>query len=155
MFGMGFTEIFLIAIVAIIALGPEKLPTAMVDIAKFFRKFKSGLDDAKSTLDQELELEKLKQEADKYKSQLTEVQNTMNPHNLDRLIDDSFDPKPTTQDTTPEIQDAELVSTKSESTLAEQAPKQTQEQSPTKKEKKAKKEKVSFKDKKAKIKEEV
>ena len=146
MFGMGFTEIFLIAVVAIIALGPEKLPTAMVDIAKFFRKFKSGLDDAKSTLDQELELEKLKQEADKYKSQLTEVQNTMNPHNLDRLIDDSFDPKPTTQDNTPEIQEAELVSTKSESTIAEQAPK---------KEKKAKKEKVSFKDKKAKIKEEV
>ena len=38
MFGMGFMEIFLVGIVAVIALGPEKLPSAMVDIAKFFKK---------------------------------------------------------------------------------------------------------------------
>ena len=48
MFGMGFMEIFLIAIIAVIALGPEKLPTAMVEIAKFIKKFKTGLDDAKN-----------------------------------------------------------------------------------------------------------
>lgn len=140
MFGMGFTEILLIAIVAIIALGPEKLPSAMVDIAKFFRKFKSGIEDAKSTLDQELELQKLKDEADKYKAQLTEVQNTVNPRNLDRLIDESFEPKP--QDSN-NFTEAELETTKTESTLAQEAPK------------KPKKEKVSFKDKKAKIKEDV
>ncbi len=38
MFGMGFMEIILIAIVAIIALGPEKLPGTMVQIAKFINK---------------------------------------------------------------------------------------------------------------------
>ena len=54
MFGMGFMEILLIAIVAVIALGPEKLPNAMVEIAKFIKKFKSGLEDAKSTLDNEI-----------------------------------------------------------------------------------------------------
>ena len=42
MFGMGIMEIFLIAIVAIIALGPEKLPTTMVQIAKFLNKLKAG-----------------------------------------------------------------------------------------------------------------
>lgn len=92
MFGMGFTEIMLIAIVAIIALGPEKLPSAMVDIAKFFKKFKNGLEDAKSALDQELELTRLKEEADKYKSQLTEVQTTLNANNLEHLIDDATEP---------------------------------------------------------------
>jgi sec-independent protein translocase protein TatB len=56
MFGMGFMEILLIAIIAIIALGPDKLPTAMVQIAKFIKKLKSGLDDAKSTLDSELNI---------------------------------------------------------------------------------------------------
>ena len=56
MFGMGFMEIFLIAIIAIIALGPEKLPTAMVEIAKFIKKFKTGIDDAKSTLNSELNI---------------------------------------------------------------------------------------------------
>jgi len=78
MFGMGFMEIFLIAIVAIIALGPEKLPTAMVDIAKFLKKFKSGLDDAKSTLDNELNISEMKEEAAKYKAQIEEAKNTLN-----------------------------------------------------------------------------
>ena len=43
MFGMGFTEILLIVMVAIIALGPEKLPTTMVQIAKFINKIKTKL----------------------------------------------------------------------------------------------------------------
>lgn len=78
MFGMGFMEIFLIAVVAIIALGPEKLPTAMVDIAKFLKKFKSGIDDAKSTLDNELNIAEMKEEAAKYKAQIEEAKNTLN-----------------------------------------------------------------------------
>ena len=65
MFGLGFTEILLIAIVAVIALGPEKLPTAMVQIAKFINKFKSGLAEAKSTLDSELNVSQMKEEATK------------------------------------------------------------------------------------------
>lgn len=68
MFGMGFMEILLIVIVAIIALGPEKLPTAMVDIAKFFKKVKSGLEEAKSTIDQELNIADMKKEADQLRS---------------------------------------------------------------------------------------
>ena len=142
MFGMGFTEILLIAVIAIIALGPEKLPGAMVDIAKFFRKFKSGIEDAKSTLDQELELQKLKDEADKYKSQLTEVQNSVSSHNLERLIDETVDPKLTDLNSDSEI---ELESSQEKSTIEKEQAKP----------KKPKKEKVSFKDKKAKIKEEV
>ena len=73
MFGMGFTEILLIAMVAIIALGPEKLPTTMVQIAKFINKIKTGLADAKSTLDNELNISELKAEASKFKSQIEET----------------------------------------------------------------------------------
>ena len=43
MFGMGITEILLIAIVAVIALGPEKLPDAMVKIAKMFNSIKKHI----------------------------------------------------------------------------------------------------------------
>ena len=43
MFGMGITEILLIAIVAVIALGPEKLPDAMVKIARLFNSVKKGI----------------------------------------------------------------------------------------------------------------
>jgi len=73
MFGMGFMEIFLIAIIAIIALGPDKLPTAMVEVAKFLKKFKSGVEDAKSTLDNELNITELKDEANKFKAQVQDT----------------------------------------------------------------------------------
>ena len=77
MFGMGFTEILLIALVAIIALGPEKLPTTMVQIAKFINKFKSGLEDAKATLNNELNISEMKEEANKFKSQLEETKTSL------------------------------------------------------------------------------
>jgi len=73
MFGMGITEILVVAVIAIIFLGPEKLPTALVETAKFFKKLKSGLNDAKNTLDYELKISDLKEEALSYKRQLDEV----------------------------------------------------------------------------------
>ncbi|MDD2887899.1 MAG: Sec-independent protein translocase protein TatB [Aliarcobacter sp.] len=84
MFGMGFMEILLIAIVAIIALGPEKLPTAMVQIAKFINKFRNALSDAKSTLDSELNISEMKAEATKFKSQIEETKASLS---IDSKID--------------------------------------------------------------------
>ena len=75
MFGMGFMEIFLVLMVAIIALGPEKLPNAVVDIAKFFKKFKSGVEEAKSTIDNELNISEMKQQAEDFKVSVNEVTN--------------------------------------------------------------------------------
>lgn len=62
MFGVGFNEILMIAIVAIIFLGPDKLPGVMVDIAKFIKKIKATVTDAKESLNSELNLEELKKE---------------------------------------------------------------------------------------------
>ncbi len=73
MFGMGFFEIVMIAVVAVIALGPEKLPSAMVDIARFMKKVKKGIDDAKETIEQELTITELKEEARKFKAQIEDV----------------------------------------------------------------------------------
>jgi len=70
---MGFTEILLIAIVAILFLGPDKLPGAMVEIAKFIKSAKRALTDAKNTLDEEINITELKQEALNYKAQLDEA----------------------------------------------------------------------------------
>jgi len=41
MFDMGFSEIVFIVIVAVIFLGPDKLPETIRSVAKFFRKVKS------------------------------------------------------------------------------------------------------------------
>lgn len=95
MFGMGFMEIMLIAVIAIVALGPDKLPTAMVEIAKFIKKFKSGVDDAKSTLDSELNLKEMKEEAQMFKAQIENTKSSMNLNNhvdlgLDNIINDDL-----------------------------------------------------------------
>ncbi len=73
MFGMGLSEIFFIVVIAILFLGPDKLPDAMVQIAKFFRSFKRTVNDAKTTLEEELKIGELKEEAFKYKKQLDEA----------------------------------------------------------------------------------
>lgn len=70
MFGMGFTEILFVAVIAIIFLGPDKLPEAMVQIAKFFNSFKKTVSDAKSTFEQEIHINELKEEALSYKRTL-------------------------------------------------------------------------------------
>jgi sec-independent protein translocase protein TatB len=81
MFGLGIMEIFVILIVAVIALGPEKLPTVAVDVARFLKKLKSGVEDAKSALDSELNLSGLKEEATNLKSHMS----------FDRLADLDLD----------------------------------------------------------------
>jgi sec-independent protein translocase protein TatB len=73
MFGMGIGELLLIAIVAIIFLGPDKLPETMIQIARTFKKVKSVVTDAKSSLEQELHLSEIKNEALAYKQQLMEA----------------------------------------------------------------------------------
>ncbi len=96
MFGMGFMEIFLIAVVAIIALGPDKLPTAMVEIAKFIGKFKSGVNDAKQTLDSELNLSDMKSELESLKQQLAQTKEDakkssgLDDLNLDEVINGDY-----------------------------------------------------------------
>jgi len=73
MFGMGFTEILIIAVIAILFLGPDKLPGAMVDIAKFFRNAKNAIGSVKDTLEEEMHVSDIKKEALQYKAQLEDA----------------------------------------------------------------------------------
>ena len=56
MFGMGFTEIIIIAVIAILFLGPDKLPETMVQIAKFFKSVKKTVGTAKESIEQFINL---------------------------------------------------------------------------------------------------
>jgi len=71
MFGMGLSEIFLIVIIAVLFLGPDKLPSTMVEIAKFFRSVKSTVSSARATLEEEMKFSEMKEEALNYKKELT------------------------------------------------------------------------------------
>lgn len=73
MFGMGLGEIFLVLIVAIVALGPEKLPEALVKVAKFLRKIKNTVEDAKITMEEEIGIDEIKKETEAYKKSMEDV----------------------------------------------------------------------------------
>lgn len=73
MFGMSFPEIIIIAIIAVLFLGPDKLPSAMVEIARFFKTVKKTVNDAKANFDQEIKIAELKEDAKKYKENISKT----------------------------------------------------------------------------------
>ncbi len=90
MFGMGFSELLVIAVIAILFLGPDKLPSTMVEIAKFFRSMKQTVNSVKESINEEIHIEDIKKEALEYKQKLleaeTKVNSTFNPHALNDEI---------------------------------------------------------------------
>ncbi|EOH3823132.1 Sec-independent protein translocase protein TatB [Campylobacter jejuni] len=68
---MSFSEIIVILVVAILVLGPDKLPEAIVQIAKILKAVKRNIDDAKSSIEKEIRINDLKEEAKKYKDEFS------------------------------------------------------------------------------------
>ncbi|AON65206.1 Sec-independent protein secretion pathway component [Campylobacter jejuni subsp. jejuni] len=68
---MSFGEIIAILVVAILVLGPDKLPEAIVQIAKILKAVKRNIDDAKSSIEKEIRINDLKEEAKKYKDEFS------------------------------------------------------------------------------------
>ncbi len=96
MFGIGFTEILLISIIAILFLGPDKLPETMVQIAKFIKSVKKTVGDAKSTLEEEMKIADLKEEALSYKEKLDSATSELSAFkniDLDDILDEPAEKK--------------------------------------------------------------
>jgi len=94
MFGIGFTEFLVIFIVAILFLGPDKLPTAFMEVAKFIKGVKSTIAETKASLEEELKISDLKEEALKYKRELDEATDELKSFkniDFDSLDDISYD----------------------------------------------------------------
>lgn len=54
MFGLGFWEIAIILVVALIVLGPSKLPELARGLGKGLREFRKATEDFKSTIEEEM-----------------------------------------------------------------------------------------------------
>jgi sec-independent protein translocase protein TatB len=72
MFGIGFTELAIILVIALIAIGPEKLPDIMKALGKAFGEFKKAteelqksVDDVKADADVGVELEEVLEKPEK------------------------------------------------------------------------------------------
>ena len=108
MFGMGFTEILFIAVIAVLFLGPEKLPDAMVQIAKLFKSVRGTINEAKSSFEEEIHIKELREEALGYRKKIeqassdisgfknaipnpaTELQDAITSIGGDRYLDDDL-----------------------------------------------------------------
>jgi len=60
MFNLGFSEILIILVLALILLGPKRLPDVAKQLGKGMREFKKATDDLKSQFEREFYAEDLK-----------------------------------------------------------------------------------------------
>jgi sec-independent protein translocase protein TatB len=70
MFGIGTTELLIILVVALIVLGPNKLPELMRSLGKGLAEFKRMSTDVKRTLDAEVEKAEMDQKKAEMKKQM-------------------------------------------------------------------------------------
>lgn len=117
MFGMGFTEILIIMVIAILFLGPDKLPGAMVDIAKFLKSAKDSIGSLKESFEHEMDATGIKAEALAYKKELESAQEKLSKvTDIKGSIDSEIS----------SIKD-ELLNSTEESPQTKKAPKEDQE----------------------------
>jgi len=56
MFGLGLGEILIIAVLALVLIGPKRLPEAGRKIGEFYRQFRDAADTVKNTVTQDLDV---------------------------------------------------------------------------------------------------
>lgn len=77
MFDVGFSELFFLGIIAVIVLGPEKLPDAIRYILKLKLKFSSLKQSLNQTLQHELDLNQLKEDLNSEIDQIKNLEKKM------------------------------------------------------------------------------
>lgn len=82
MFDIGFWELILIAVVALVVVGPERLPRLAYTAGKWLGKGRAALTTVKQEIDREIKAEQLKRV-------LEEQQKALNP--LEEIIEETSD----------------------------------------------------------------
>jgi sec-independent protein translocase protein TatB len=77
MFDIGFSEIVVIAVVALIVLGPERLPRAARTMGHLFGRLQRYVNDVKADINREMELEELKKLQAEVKSAAQELESSV------------------------------------------------------------------------------
>lgn len=74
MLNLGMTEIFCFAVIALLVLGPDKLPEAARFVAKWYGKIKKFINNIQNEIDRELRLSEFREEMQKEIDKITELE---------------------------------------------------------------------------------
>ena len=95
MFGIGLPEMIIIAVVALIFIGPDKLPGVLRSIGKGLVELKRATSDVRSTvqeemhkIEEEIELKEVRESAQDFKNELGGVANKVDPLTLSKFNTD-------------------------------------------------------------------
>ena len=77
MFDMGFTEMMLIGIVALIVIGPERLPGVARTAGKYFGRLKRFMTTVKADVEQELRADELREILARQQQELNSLKDTI------------------------------------------------------------------------------
>ena len=92
MFGVGLPEMMIIAVVALVFIGPDKLPGVLRSIGKGLVQLKRATSDVRSTvqdemnkIEDEIELKDIQESAQSFSNELGGVANKMDPLALSKM----------------------------------------------------------------------
>ncbi|MEH6648737.1 MAG: Sec-independent protein translocase protein TatB [Motiliproteus sp.] len=109
MFDIGFTEILIVGVVALIVLGPERLPSALRTAGMWLGRIKQTVGTVQKEISEELRVEEMRQAAKKQQEELEQsVETLKKPFNeslreemltTSPVADQQAEPAETTADT--------------------------------------------------------
>jgi sec-independent protein translocase protein TatB len=78
MFDIGFSELFVIGIVALIVIGPERLPKVARTAGHLFGRMQRYVNDVKADINREMELDELRKLKTQFESAARDVETSVN-----------------------------------------------------------------------------
>lgn len=97
MLDIGFTELLLVAVIALVVLGPERLPDAIRTTAYWVGKLRRSFHSVKEELEKEIDADGIKQQihnetvlkelnktGDQFQSQVSELKQSLSPDGIDK-----------------------------------------------------------------------
>ncbi len=135
MLNLGMSELLVFAIIAVIVLGPEKLPTAIRAVIRWYRQVKALINNVQRDIERELEITEIREKMDAELKRIKEIEQQMQAqldqiqHDVQHLdknnsqslqpsdaqttpsqIQEQTQPEPSTEAQTEQIQDIPAIS---------------------------------------------